>query len=419
MVTPKWEILRLMGILALVSIAKTDVIDNGLRHDPIVECGQEGLTVRFMTQREFEGHVYVKGHYDDGACRKDATLEDSVNFTVPYTSCDVRRQRSSSPRGLFLSVTLIISFHPMFVTKIDRSYNVQCFYTEVEKTVTQALDVGMNPEQMASIHGSEAGKSRRPEGVDRFDVLDGVPEETITSTVTLPTCRYEVLAESDKGDAIKFATVGQRVYHRWTCEDPAHPDGTTPFCATVHSCSVREESGKQALLLDENGCSVDKYLLTNLVYTSALTGGQTSFVFKFADQPSLYFQCQIRLSLKENGECHRSSDNCPNTLRGKRDATSLHKRSAEKLHETAVHGPDVDVFSQSMTIFEIDDDSQDNKNSSSSAMGTLLTGHGHVCLSPWSFGLLISMMGTIVLVSIISLLLLCRRNSAKVSFLEQ
>ncbi|CAJ0561006.1 unnamed protein product, partial [Mesorhabditis spiculigera] len=229
--------------------------------------------------------------------------------TTDKGSCDVRRQRSSQPRGLFLSVTIIISFHPMFVTKVDRSYNVQCFYTEVEKTVSQQLDVGMSPEQLKNIQGDDpaaaGGLARRPaNGQNQFGLDDGVPEETITSTFQLPTCRYEVLTETDKGEPVKFATVGQHVYHRWSCEDPAHPEAESPFCATVHSCNVREESGKQAMLLDENGCSVDKYLLTNLVYTSALTG----------------------------------------------------KRSAQNVTVIQPRGPDVDVFSQSMTVFEVDED---------------------------------------------------------------
>ncbi|VDK51825.1 unnamed protein product [Gongylonema pulchrum] len=72
------------------------------------------MSINFTTQKEFEGHVYVKGHYDDSLCRVDATLKKHVNLTVPFS---------------------------MFITKIDKSYHIKCFYTETDRIVTTRLDV--------------------------------------------------------------------------------------------------------------------------------------------------------------------------------------------------------------------------------------------------------------------------------------
>uniref|UniRef100_A0A9J2P6P9 ZP domain-containing protein n=1 Tax=Ascaris lumbricoides TaxID=6252 RepID=A0A9J2P6P9_ASCLU len=355
--------------------------------EPTVECAKDSLRVDFKTEKEFEGHVYVKGHYDEGECRSDATLTQHVNLTVAFNSCDVRRERSSNPRGLFVSVTMIITFHPMFITKIDRSYNVRCFYTEVERTVATQLDVSV------------------------------LQTEVITQQLQLPTCRYEVLADGPQGEPVKFATVGQQVYHKWSC---APKDGKVPgkavyfhladtnvYCVTVHSCTVKEEGGKEVQLLDENGCAVDKYLLNNLVYTSDLTGGQISQVFKFADQPSLFFHCQIRLSYKEGG-CKRSSDLCPNTARGKRSVpSSLHDDDNTR---------EVDVFSQSMTVFEIDD-----PINSRSVRGLderpLEWNWQNVCVSTITFGILIALLAVVIFISAIVTALLCLRSrSDKLEF---
>ncbi|EYC07036.1 hypothetical protein Y032_0072g660 [Ancylostoma ceylanicum] len=334
-----------------------DIIDNGLEGEPVIECGSESLSVRFRTRSPFEGHIYVKGHYGTPGCRTDASLENTANLTVGFTECDVLRQRSNSPRGLLLASTIIISFHPMFVTKIDKSYRVQCFYAETAKTVTQNLEVSEGKEMQKNvlviIGDEEAAHEGRPSNVlhERLphtlnlysSVARKLPSETVTSTVPLPECRYQVLSGGKNGTPLKFASVGQQVYHEWTCDPEGKLTEDSSFCATVHSCNVKEDGGREVQLLDENGCAVDRYLLNNLEYTSDLTGGQISQVFKFADQPSLFFQCQIRLSLKEGSVCKRSSDDCPKALRG--------KRSSEK------DDNNVDVVSQYMTVFDIDDTS--------------------------------------------------------------
>ncbi|VDL75289.1 unnamed protein product [Nippostrongylus brasiliensis] len=215
----------------------------------------------------------------------------------------------------------------MFVTKIDRSYRVQCFYAETSRTVTQNLNVRCAKSGRVQLDNREHTKEYETKRNLRWLVEQYEHNE------------IPVLAGGKDGLPLKFASVGEQVYHEWTCTTNGSTDDSG-FCATVHSCNVREDGGREVQLLDENGCAVDRYLLNNLEYTSDLTGGQISQVFKFADQQSLYFQCQIRLSLKEGPVCKRSSDDCPKALRGKR-STEPDKNS-------------VDVISQQMTVFEID-----------------------------------------------------------------
>ena len=59
-----------------------------------------------------------------------------AGITLPFDSCGVNRVRSLNPKGVFVSVTVIISFHPLFLTKVDRAYRIQCFYMEADKTVS-------------------------------------------------------------------------------------------------------------------------------------------------------------------------------------------------------------------------------------------------------------------------------------------
>uniref|UniRef100_A0A915L1J1 ZP domain-containing protein n=1 Tax=Romanomermis culicivorax TaxID=13658 RepID=A0A915L1J1_ROMCU len=88
----------------------------------------------------------------------------------------------------------------------------------------------------------------------------------------------------------------------------------------VHSCFTDDGNGKRFSLLDQAGCPQDRYLMNHINYTDDLTGGVFSQVFKYADKPVLFFQCQIHVAVKEDGQCQRPSENCSLTLRTKRSA---------------------------------------------------------------------------------------------------
>ena len=42
---------------------------------------------------------------------------------------------------MFVETTVVVSFHPRFLTKVDRAYTVQCFYMEADKTVSTDIEV--------------------------------------------------------------------------------------------------------------------------------------------------------------------------------------------------------------------------------------------------------------------------------------
>ncbi|VDK85709.1 unnamed protein product, partial [Litomosoides sigmodontis] len=116
-------------------------IDNGVEGDPEIECGPASITVNFNTRNKFEGHVYVKGLYDHDECRTDATERQVAGIELPIDSCNVERSRSLNPTGLFITTVVVITFHPKFITKVDRAYRIQCFYMEANKTVSAQIDV--------------------------------------------------------------------------------------------------------------------------------------------------------------------------------------------------------------------------------------------------------------------------------------
>lgn len=55
----------------------------------------------------------------------------------------------------------------------------------------------------------------------------------------MPICKYEILDGGPTGQPIQFATIGQQVYHKWTCDS----ETTDTFCAVVHTCTVDDGNG--------------------------------------------------------------------------------------------------------------------------------------------------------------------------------
>ncbi|CAD5211530.1 unnamed protein product [Bursaphelenchus okinawaensis] len=266
--------MRLTVCLLLVAFPLLSAIpvDNGVEGEPEIECGPTSITVNFNTRNAFDGHVYVKGLFDQQGCRSDEHGRQVAGIELPFDSCNVARTRSLNPKGVFVSTTVVIQFHPQFVTKVDRAYRVQCFYMEADKTVSAQIEVS--------------------------DLTTAFQ----TQVVPMPVCKYEILEGGPTGQPIQFATIGQQVYHKWTCDS----ETTDTFCAVVHSCTVDDGNGDTIQILNEEGCALDKFLLNNLEYPTDLMAGQEAHVYKYADRSQLFYQCQISITIKEpNSECAR------------------------------------------------------------------------------------------------------------------
>lgn len=133
--------MRLIIFISLLAIVVAIPIDNGVEGEPEIECGPTSITVNFNTRNQFEGHVFVKGLYDQQGCRSDEGGRQVAGIELPFDSCNVARSRSLNPRGIFVSAVVVITFHPLFLTKIDRAYRIQCFYMEADKTVSTQIEV--------------------------------------------------------------------------------------------------------------------------------------------------------------------------------------------------------------------------------------------------------------------------------------
>ncbi|KAI6176417.1 Cuticlin-1 [Aphelenchoides bicaudatus] len=188
------------------------------------------------------------------------------------------------PRGIFISTQLVLAFNPNVLSKVDRVFTVQCFYMEMMKVMEKEVTINMPT------------------------------PPTQTEQVPMPVCRYEVLNGSPEGAPVFYATIGQMVYHKWTCDT----ETKNMFCMVVHSCMVDDGNGDKVELIDSQGCAKDKFLLSNLDYVSDLMVGKEAHVYKYADRQSMFFDCKISLTIKEPGQEYCDVPNCPDPPRRRR-----------------------------------------------------------------------------------------------------
>ncbi|KAK0429218.1 hypothetical protein QR680_011257 [Steinernema hermaphroditum] len=287
-------------------------IPNGQIGKAEVECGEDTIDIVFLTEDFFRGRIFVVGHSDDEHCVSREVGRKTTSISVRKDQCGVVTTRSTNPPGLFVNVKVMISFHEEFITKIDRGYEISCFYMQADKTVTYPLTVSM--------------RSLEP----------------FTELAEMPRCRYEVVDPTTM-EPLSVVSVGNKLLHKWIC------DSTAPslWCMTVHSCFVEDGSGTEFVILNDDGCAIDRYLLDNLEYGPGdLMAQKEAHAFKFADRVVVNFQCSIRLDIRD-GECPVPT--CPDL--SKQPRKKVVRRSpvtqliaSDSLADVDVRAPTLDVL---------------------------------------------------------------------------
>ncbi|GMS99715.1 hypothetical protein PENTCL1PPCAC_21890, partial [Pristionchus entomophagus] len=237
----------LIFLLLAERIAANPELENGVIGQPEVRCGPNSITVLTHTAAPFAGRLYVQGEAEtEGCVSRPKGATDYVEFELRFGECGMRRQRTLSPRGVTYSFTLVVSFHPVFVTGTDRSFNVRCFFLESVKSLEAEVD-------------------------------------------TSPT-----------GPPVKYARVGDAVAHVWNCGEEAAP----AYGMLIHSCYVDDGAGKRFELIDDRGCGVDRVLLPQIEYDREnLVASAKSSIFKYADKIQVFFTCTVQLCFKKDGGC--------------------------------------------------------------------------------------------------------------------
>ncbi|CAI2306073.1 unnamed protein product [Caenorhabditis sp. 36 PRJEB53466] len=253
-------------------------IDNEIIGEPDIECLEDEIRIWVKTRKIFAGRIYAKGRSDLENCYKDDFANEKTrkpHFDLRFGDCGMKSLRSVDPRGMYYGITVIVSFHPLFITKVDQAYHVKCFFEEASKGLTAELGVSMIPTtELEARHG-----------------IPGCSYSIHSSTIE------DLDAGRPAGQPIQFARVGDRVVHQWHCNDQM-------YGVLINNCYVTDGFGKKAAVIDENGCPVDPILITGIRYSTDLQRAYAeSQVFKYADKPGVWFFCQVRMCMKKQGMC--------------------------------------------------------------------------------------------------------------------
>ena len=104
------------------------------------------FTVHIETKKPYDGNIYAKGFFDRPGCRIEGKGQTKLSITLRFDAadpCGMRRRRQTQPRGMAVEQTVVVMFHNKFLTKVDRAFRIQCNYLEVNKHLTNELEVSM------------------------------------------------------------------------------------------------------------------------------------------------------------------------------------------------------------------------------------------------------------------------------------
>ncbi|CAL2031682.1 unnamed protein product [Caenorhabditis brenneri] len=229
-------------VLLRIVVAQNNKIDYNFYYTqmspPRLECGSEGIRLHISPTGTFGGHVYVRGFFPQTVCHLNfctRLTNQPIIMDLPFRGpCNVRRRRNVAPPSISYDVTVIIQHHPLFITSFDKAYRLNCIYRQQESVLQQRINVS------------------------------DIPSTSLQSK-NAPKCRYDVLSGSLNGPIVKFANVGDIVVHKWTCDSDR-------FGFVVHSCVVRDESGKDFQFIDERGTGGGVCVPDNRSYAQKIVG---------------------------------------------------------------------------------------------------------------------------------------------------
>uniref|UniRef100_A0A0R3RJ32 ZP domain-containing protein n=1 Tax=Elaeophora elaphi TaxID=1147741 RepID=A0A0R3RJ32_9BILA len=238
-----------------------------------ITCHSDSVEIVVSTVNPFHGHLYVASQFHHPECTATAQNSSSkeIRLSIDLNSCNIQRQMKQNLMGTLFETNVILKFHPLYNTRADKVFKVQCFYPE------------------------KAPKLPRKYVDNRVAISD-------KNELEMP-CSYKIVSNSKSNDKCRLedARVGDQIIHSWDCDKDSFDIYQSML---VHSCVIIDLiSGVNRTIIDSNGCAIDNSVIDAPKYVESLSAFAIGKAVKFPDGPIIKMQCHLRFCDRLLGEC--------------------------------------------------------------------------------------------------------------------
>lgn len=374
-------------ILALLTTRHTSSqlitkADPGLITDVSIACNSNSILVTISTATNFNGMIYPKGLSKNSTCMSEYNNAGAnVSYVLPLRSCNT--MSTDMDDGVEYFNTVVIQPHRKLVTNQGRGYHIRCRYQTKEKTVTSSFNVSM------------------------------IGTTPLVATAPMPVCSMKIyLGDPQRGIVAENVRIGDQLTLVITI------DLQDVYGMKVTNCIVRDGMnwGEQPLI-NNDGCPVDEDIMGSFNYTLNITTASVGFpAHKFPYTSSVYYQCNVKLCLKQTGGCDDVPPDCSQPS-GK-PKTRKRRNSDVKRTVTDVSRYDEDVRDLTVEVYsglyvnEVEE-LEDKNDLQTEAQPSLI--EDEFCVSTRKFAIGIAIAGVLLMLAIMLLVacLLRRRRRRK------
>jgi len=356
--------------------------DQGISDVIQIECNSNNIMVT-LNSPNFNGMIYPKGLSKNSSCMVEYTHVDSVTYLLPLRSCNT--MSADVDGGIEYFNTVVVQPHKRLVTNQGKGYHIRCRYQTQAKTISNNYNtsaIGTTP---------------------------------VVAAAPMPSCSMKILmTESGKEMVAESVKIGDRLTLTITI------DNQDVYGMKVTNCLVRDglNWGEQPLLNDE-GCPVDTEIMGPFEYSHNKTRAVVSFqAHKFPYTSSVYYQCNVRLCLKESGGCEDVPPDCEKNgfayRRRRRDVNAVEEGNLASVRSEDAKDLSIEVYS-GLYVNENDDDEGAEAAGQSSSKKPPKGSAEEFCISMRKFAIGVAIASILLILAVVLLVacILQRRRRRK------